>query len=432
MIHTYEEALEWIHGRLKLGIKPGLKRMEWMMEKLDHPERRLKAVHVGGTNGKGSTVEMIRSILQEAGYHVGTFTSPYIEQFNERISVNGKPISNEEIVQLTNVIKPLAEELENTEWGGPSEFEVITAMAIYYFAKIRPVPLVIFEVGMGGRFDSTNVIIPILTVITNIGMDHMEYLGDTVEKIAFEKAGIIKNGIPVITAVHQEDALAVIQNKSKTGRSSLYRLGKEFSVEHVASVPEGEKINLSSVLGSWDHLIVGLKGVHQVENAALALMAASYLKTFFSFLIEEEHIRDGLKNAFWPGRMEVLSEKPLVMMDGAHNPDGIKALTETIRQRYSEYKLTILFAALKTKKIDDMVRSLEEIADELVFATFDFPKAAGQEEFSGCNGTYIGEGWPSFFKEKTASLQENEMLMITGSLYFLSEVKKAFQKKQIK
>jgi len=281
---------------------------------------------------------------------------------------------------------------------------------------------------MGGRFDSTNVIIPILTVITNIGMDHMEYLGDTVEKIAFEKAGIIKNGIPVITAVHQEDALAVIQNKSKTGRSSLYRLGKEFSVEHVASVPEGEKINLSSVLGSWDHLIVGLKGVHQVENAALALMAASYLKTFFSFLIEEEHIRDGLKNAFWPGRMEVLSEKPLVMMDGAHNPDGIKALTETIRQRYSEYKLTILFAALKTKKIDDMVRSLEEIADELVFATFDFPKAAGQEEFSGCNGTYIGEGWPSFFKEKTASLQENEMLMITGSLYFLSEVKKAFQK----
>jgi dihydrofolate synthase/folylpolyglutamate synthase len=428
MVHTYEEALAWIHGRLKFGIKPGLKRMQWMMEKLDHPERRLKAVHVGGTNGKGSTVEMIRSIIQEAGYHVGTFTSPYIEQFNERISVNGKPISNEEIVKLTNVIKPLAEELEQTEMGGPSEFEVITAMAIYYFAKIRPVPLVIFEVGMGGRLDSTNVIIPILTVITNIGMDHMEFLGDTVEKIAFEKAGIIKNGVPVITAVQQDEALAVIQNRCKKGRSSLYQFGKEFTAEHVASVSKGEKINFSSVLGNWDNVVVGLKGVHQVTNSALAIMAASYLKTFFSFLIEEEHLRDGLKNAFWPGRMEVLSDQPFVMVDGAHNPDGIRALTETMKMRYSDYKLTILFAALKTKKIDEMVQSLEKIADELVFTTFDFPKAAGQEEFAGFNGTYIGDEWPSFLKEKIASLQKNEMLLITGSLYFISEVKKAFKK----
>ncbi|HYK71690.1 MAG TPA: bifunctional folylpolyglutamate synthase/dihydrofolate synthase, partial [Pseudoneobacillus sp.] len=172
MFTTYEQALEWIHSRLRLGIKPGLKRMEWMMEKLDHPERRLKTVHIGGTNGKGSTVTFLRSILQASGFQVGTFTSPYIEQFNERISVNGLSISDKEILELTNIIYPLANELEETELGGPTEFEVITAMSFYYFAKLNPVDIVIYEVGLGGRFDSTNIIHPLASIITSIGMDH--------------------------------------------------------------------------------------------------------------------------------------------------------------------------------------------------------------------------------------------------------------------
>lgn len=192
MFHTYNEALNWIHSRLRLGIKPGLKRMEWMMEKLNHPERRLRTVHIGGTNGKGSTVTFLRSILQEAGYSVGTFTSPYFEQFNERISVNGTPVTDQEITELANVIFPLAEELEKTELGGPTEFEVITAMSIYYFSKINPVDIVIFEVGLGGRFDSTNIIYPLLSIITSIGLDHTNILGHSISEIAFEKAGIIK------------------------------------------------------------------------------------------------------------------------------------------------------------------------------------------------------------------------------------------------
>ena len=179
MFATYQEALDWIHGRLKLGIKPGLKRMEWLMEKLAAPHKELKAVHVGGTNGKGSTVTFLRSILQEGGYTVGTFTSPYIEQFNERISVNGKPISDGELLTLANIIRPLADELDATELGGPTEFEVITAMAFVYFSKINPVDLVIFEVGLGGRFDSTNIVSPLLSVITNIGLDHTNILGGT-------------------------------------------------------------------------------------------------------------------------------------------------------------------------------------------------------------------------------------------------------------
>lgn len=168
MFTTYKEALEWIHARLRLGIKPGLKRMEWMMERLGHPETKIKTVHIGGTNGKGSTVTFLRSILEAGGYTVGTFTSPYIEQFNERISVNGKAITDAELLQLTNIIRPLANELEETELGGPTEFEVITAMAFHYFANMNKVDIVIFEVGLGGRFDSTNIIQPLASIITNI------------------------------------------------------------------------------------------------------------------------------------------------------------------------------------------------------------------------------------------------------------------------
>ena len=228
MIHTYNEAIDSIDSRLRLGIKPGLIRMEWMLEKLGHPEREMKLIHVGGTNGKGSTVTYLRSILNEAGYRVGSFTSPYIEQFNERISVDGKPITDEEITELVNVIKPLADELENTDIGSPTEFEVITAMAIYYFAKMNPMDINVFEVGLGGRFDSTNVVNPLLSIITNIGMDHTQILGDRIEQIAYEKAGIIKSGIPVFTAAKVESAYAVLQEESATKNTSIFKLGRPF------------------------------------------------------------------------------------------------------------------------------------------------------------------------------------------------------------
>ncbi|KHF29707.1 Folylpolyglutamate synthase [Anoxybacillus sp. BCO1] len=222
MVRTCKEAVDWIHSRLSFGVKPGLKRMEWMMEKLGHPQRRIKAIHVGGTNGKGSTVCFLRHILQEAGYRVGTFTSPYVEQFNERISINGQPICDVDLMKLVQFIQPLAEELEQTELGGPTEFEVITAMALYYFGKMNVQDVVIFEVGLGGRLDSTNVIYPLLSVITNVGYDHIHILGNTLEQIAFEKAGIIKAGIPVVTAIDQPEAVRVVEEKAVSVRSKVY------------------------------------------------------------------------------------------------------------------------------------------------------------------------------------------------------------------
>ncbi|MDN6626233.1 MAG: bifunctional folylpolyglutamate synthase/dihydrofolate synthase, partial [Pisciglobus halotolerans] len=221
-METYDEALKWIHGIQAFGKKPGLKRMEWMMEKLEHPEKKLSIIHVTGTNGKGSTVAFIRHLLESQGKIVGTFTSPYIEIFNERISVNGEPISNEEILKLANKIYPLTKELEKTALGGPSEFEVITTMMLYYFSK-EPIDVAVIEVGIGGLLDSTNVVTPEVSVITTIGMDHMVLLGNTLSDIATQKAGIIKPKIPVVTGNIREESLKIIQQKADETKSILYK-----------------------------------------------------------------------------------------------------------------------------------------------------------------------------------------------------------------
>ena len=427
MFDTYEQAIEWIHARLRLGIKPGLSRMEWMLEKLDHPERRIKTIHVGGTNGKGSTVTFLRSILECAGYRVGTFTSPYFEHFNERISINGQQITDQELVYLTNIIKPLADELEGAELGGPTEFEVITAMSIYYFAKMSPVDVVIYEVGLGGRFDSTNVIHPLLSIITSIGLDHTAILGDTYEEIAFEKAGIIKSGVSVITGVKQPEALEVIRSKATEMKSSMYQLEEDFFTSSRKSLKSGEQFTFSSMFKTSENLEISMIGSHQVDNASLAVMAAQILTNYYSFLIEEFHMREGLKQAYWPGRLEILSENPFVLIDGAHNEEGINALASAIKTRYANKKVSILFAALKDKKLDKMIKTLEEVAHQLIFTSFDFPRAATAEELMAVGNNKdkktITVHYQNFLHQKINQLVEDEILIVTGSLYFLSTVK---------
>ncbi|CAM3457418.1 bifunctional folylpolyglutamate synthase/dihydrofolate synthase [Cytobacillus oceanisediminis] len=426
MFTTYEEALEWIHSRLRLGMKPGLQRMEWMMDKLGHPERRIKSVHIGGTNGKGSTVTFLRSILQEAGYSVGTFTSPYFEQFNERVSINGAPIKDKEIVQLANDIYPLAVELENTELGGPTEFEIITAMAFQYFGHVHPADIVMFEVGLGGRYDSTNIIYPVLSIITSIGLDHTAILGDTYEKIAFEKAGIIKPGISVITGVKQEEALTVIKEKALEKKAPLYLLGNEFSISGHRSMPKGEYFSVNTVFEEFPGLEIGMAGKHQTENASLAVMAAELLNIYYSFLIEDEHIRAGLKNAYWPGRFEIISDDPLVIIDGAHNEEGIIALTAELAARFHDKRINLVFAALSDKKLDKMIDNLDSVADKIAFTEFNFPRAARAEELyeiSTNKNKHFHKDWKQLLENELKETEKDSILVVTGSLYFLSEAK---------
>jgi dihydrofolate synthase / folylpolyglutamate synthase len=426
MFLTYEEAVSWIHARLRLGIKPGLTRMEWMMEKLGHPEKNIPSVHIGGTNGKGSTVTFLRSILEEQGYTVGTFTSPYFEQFNERISVNGKPISNGEIVDLVNIIKPLSDELEQTELGGPTEFEVITAMSLYYFGKLSSVDIVLYEVGLGGRFDSTNIIHPLISIITSIGLDHTAILGDTHEKIAFEKAGIIKSGVPILTAVHQDEALQVIKKIAREEMAACLVLGEDFSVSNHQSLVNGEGFDWKSKGKEGLHLQTTMMGKHQIENASLAIMASQVLNDTNQFVIDSPSITEGIKKAYWPGRFEVISHHPTIIIDGAHNEEGIHTLVREAKKRYYDKEIHLIFAALRDKKLDGMIHELDEIASHITFVSFDFPRAAASKELYNISLSKNKEessDWESSLQNILMQLKEDQILIITGSLYFLAEVK---------
>ncbi|MBD8068860.1 bifunctional folylpolyglutamate synthase/dihydrofolate synthase [Bacillus sp. PS06] len=428
MIHTYEDALEWIHSRLRLGIKPGLKRMEWMMSRLGNPEQKIKGIHVAGTNGKGSTVCYVRNILEQAGYSVGTFTSPYFEIFNERISVNGIPIYNQEIIELVNVIKPLAEELEATDLGGPSEFEVITAMAFYYFDKNKTIDLVIFETGLGGRLDSTNIIVPMVSVITNIGYDHMDFLGETLGEIAFEKAGIIKPRIPVITSVEQKEALEVIVERSHELASQSYIMGVDYFIASHQSTELGEQFSVRTSKQQYDQLEITMKGAHQVKNASLAVKVIEYLAENNHIQVTEEAIRDGLKQSIWIGRFEQVSFNPPIILDGAHNPEGVRSLIQTVQVHLQNKKVHIIFSAMKDKKLEEMIELLITIAASITFTSFDFPRVSSAKAlYDLSTNTHIlrnyNEVWKEAIDQKVSELTENEVLIVTGSLYFLSEVR---------
>ena len=428
----FNEALHWLNSRTTFGIKPGLERMNFMLEQLGHPERRLKAVHVAGTNGKGSTVSFMRHILQEAGYIVGTFTSPYIESFNERISVDGIPIPDNDFVESVKKVKPIVEACgEATEYGAPTEFEVLTVIALEYFAKVAVPYISLIETGLGGRLDSTNVITPLVSVITNIGQDHMNILGNTVEEITREKAGIIKSGFPVVTAVEQPEAEQIIADIAKSKNSKLYRLGKEFKSIDTALHNGNEVFTFQSLFNKLENLEIAMKGEHQVKNAATALMAIEYLRQYYSFVIDEEHIRTGLLKTTWKGRFEKVSDKPLTFIDGAHNPEGIETLCKTIQRYYPDKKVHIIFSALKDKPLEEMIGKLDAIADKITFTQFEFNRCAEAKELfelSTSANKDINEDWQNAIESAKQEISGNkeEILIITGSLYFISEVRKLF------
>ncbi|MBM7701345.1 bifunctional folylpolyglutamate synthase/dihydrofolate synthase [Metabacillus iocasae] len=429
MITTYEQALNWIHHRFKFGMKLGLERMEWMLTQLGNPHHNIRTVHVAGTNGKGSTVSYLRNILQQAGYRVGTFTSPYIETFNERISVNGVPISNDEMIELVNEVKSVVDAVEETEYGAPTEFEVITLMSFLYFGKKNEMDYVIYEVGLGGRFDSTNVIQPILTIITNIGFDHMNILGNTVEQITSEKAGIVKQGIPLITAVEQEGAKAVIQHVVEEHRAPLYQLGRDLHIERYETLTDGERFTLQTPFQSLSTLELSMFGYHQVKNASLATTAALYLKSLGAH-IEDENIYKGLRQTKWNGRFEQVRTNPLTIIDGAHNPEGIESLLSTLRLHYEDRNIHIIFSCLKDKESKEMIASLESIAASITFTSFEFERAAtGQAlyEVSNHERKQYVENWQEAIEIVTEQLRdEKDVLIITGSLYFISQIRGSF------
>jgi folylpolyglutamate synthase/dihydrofolate synthase len=363
---TYKAAVEWITGLVPFGVRPGLERIALLMERLGNPHRRLKFIHVAGTNGKGSVCAYLTSVLVQGGYDVGTFTSPYITKFTNRFQYNGEDIPEETLAELAGMLKPHVEAIAATELGSPTMFEVSTALAILYFSKVCYPDYVVWETGLGGRLDVTNIVFPVLSVITNVGHDHMDRLGDTIEAVAREKAGIIKPGVPVVSAVGQPEAVEVLRRTAAERKSTLYLLGEQFGAATAESTDERQSFRFDGPFRSLDDLAVKLAGGHQRDNAAVAVMALEVLRQYNALVLDDADLRQGLLNASWPGRMELVSREPRILLDGAHNPEGAEALAEALTTLYRYDRLHMMIGMLENKNHEATLKHILPIVDTLI------------------------------------------------------------------
>ena len=428
MIKTVEEAIEWIHSRLPFGMRPGLDRVKALLELIDNPEQNLQMIHVAGTNGKGSTVSYLSCMLQELGLSVGTFTSPFIEVFNERIAINGQWIPDEAIIRLVNKYQPFVTLLDDQPAvAGITEFELLTVMGLDYFQE-QQVDVAIIEVGLGGLLDSTNVIEPILTAITTIGMDHTDILGETLEDIATQKAGIIKPNVPLVTGKIEEAALKVIKETAMKQNAPIKCFEEDYQVVYQGPDSKwGEIFDFYNEAGKIKNIKTPLLGEHQIENASLAI------ELFFSYChlkqipIKQEWIINGLAQTRWPARMEKISDEPFIVMDGAHNNHAMKRLVENVMREFPQRKIWILFSALETKDITQMLAELARIpSSELLVTTFDHPKALNIEKLksmSGVTSIKTAAAWQLGLADLLEKSMADDLILITGSLYFVSEIR---------
>ncbi len=368
---TYDEALEYIHSVSNAFCKPGLERTRELCRALGNPERELKFIHVGGTNGKGSFCSMLDSVLRAEGYRVGLYTSPYIVEFGERMRINGECIPRDMLVEITELVKPIADRMKDR----PTEFELITAIAFEYFRRMA-VDVVILEVGLGGRLDSTNVISsPLLSVITGISLDHTAILGDTVEKIALEKAGIIKDGAPVLFGGTDESAYRVISDVARERGSRIYRT--EYSKLAVKSA------SLDRTLFDFKQyrdIELHLLGEYQPRNAASVLSALDILRER-GIKVGEDAVRQGLAEARWQARFEIISREPLVIFDGAHNPEGIEASVRSIEKYFPNESVYVLSGVLRDKDYKLIAKTLSRVAKRVYTMTPENPRALCAEEY---------------------------------------------------
>ena len=421
------ENNQWIANYRTNQPHFGLERMVELLALRGNPHLKLKVIHIGGTNGKGSTIAFLKNMLEKLGLKVGVFSSPYLIHYTDQISINGESIPEARLEALMVDYQSLLEGEATANLQGTTEFEIITAIAYDYFAS-EQVDVAIMEVGMGGLLDSTNVCQPILTGITTIGLDHVALLGDTLEAIAEQKAGIIKRRVPLVTGRIAPEALAVIDRIAEGKDAPRFAYGKDYQVSHQESVVTGEVFDYTSVVRQG-RFQTGLLGLHQIENAGMAI---ALLDTFCQEdgreLAANILIAQALEETRWPGRLEVVSRNPLMILDGAHNPHAIKALLATLQERFADYHKEILFTCIKTKALEDMLDLLGAVPDtELTLTHFADSRATDEsvleEVAKSRNLSY--QGWQDFLEQKLTDKKEEKQTVriVTGSLYFLSQVR---------
>lgn len=431
-----DAAVAYLEGLSRFGIRLGLERMAFLLDALGHPERRLRIVHVAGTNGKGSTCAMLAAILQAAGYRTGLYTSPHLVRYEERIRLDGAPIPGDRLAALVARLRDIVEAGVREGRGHPTEFEMGTAAMYAYFAEAGA-EVVVQETGLGGRFDATNVVAaPLVCVITSIGLDHRDRLGDTLAAIAAEKAGILKPGVPVVTAPQASEAAAVLANAAAGAGSRLVRVGAEacegvevcaWGVEVSA---EATRFDYRGLAADLPGLRLGLLGRHQAENAACALAAVELLRER-GLEVPEGAVRAGLAYARWPARLEVLAPRPLVVLDGAHNPEGAAALRRALGELWPRRPFVLVAGVLADKDAGGIVAELAAAAVRAVATRPPSPRALPPEalarrlEAAGCPAEVQPD--PAAAVARALALAGPEgAVCVAGSLYLAGEVRRLF------
>jgi dihydrofolate synthase/folylpolyglutamate synthase len=440
-IQTYDDAMAFLKGLADYERVPekkdafrrelesrGLERMKKLVDLLGHPEHSFPAIHVAGTKGKGSTCAMMDAILRKAGYRTGLYTSPHLVRLEERISVNGSPIPEDDLVKCLNIILPAIKTMRVDELE-PTLFEVLTALACVHFRE-QSVQFGIFEVGLGGRLDATNVLSPTVSVITSIGRDHAEWLGHEISDIAREKAGIAKANVPLVISVTDRIALAMIEEVAVAAGAPLILRGSDFRVSVKRSTEAGVLFDVETYCVTHRNLEIPLLGRHQAANAATAIVALAVLGDLGKGYVDEKAVRDGLREVRLRGRADILSREPLIMVDGAHTEDSARLLRETLEECFPGRKVVLIFSAFADKDIPAMARHLAPLAERVILTPMSHPRAAKLEVLK--EAFPPGEPSAEEAKNPAAALRaavkgagEDDLILATGSFHLAGEIVKA-------
>lgn len=413
----YEDSLRYLYSLEKLGSVFGLDNISRLLGSLGDPHRSFRSVHIAGTNGKGSVATMIACILKAAGYRVGKYTSPHLVSFTERITVNEEEVTEEEVALLAGHMRKRA---DRECPGCPyTFFDFTTAMAFEYFRR-KKVDIAVVETGLGGRLDSTNVIEPLASVITNVAFDHMKELGGTLTQIAGEKAGIIKKGVPVITGARRR-ALEVIEKAAGENGSTVYALGRDFSFRKSGE----KKLSYRGPARVLKDIAINLNGDHQLSNAALSLAAIDTVARL-GYSVADDHIRQGLSSVVWQGRLEMVREKPLVILDGAHNASGVRALRRFIRTNYRDRRKVMVFGVMRDKQYRKMLESMNDCVDLAILTRPRIDRALDAAVMKNvARNSIVTTDTKSALREARQIAGERGLILVTGSFYTIGEAKQA-------
>jgi dihydrofolate synthase/folylpolyglutamate synthase len=421
-------SLDYLLSFQRFGIKLGLDNITFLLEHLGNPHFLFPAIHITGTNGKGSVAAFFCSVLERMGFRVGRYISPHLVDFSERIVINGKPIPFSVVDELVEEIRPLANTMHiEAGLGHPTFFEAVTALAFSHFAREK-VDFAVVEVGMGGRYDSTNVVRPCLSVITNVHLEHREYLGDTIEQIATEKAGIIKSGVPVVSSVEREEAKRIIDQKAGEKNVPVFYLNRDFHYRIRNDVFPRQLLDFFGPWGEMRDVEINLAGGFQGMNAAATLMGIEVLKKNGAISDDEKAVRKGMAATRWPARLEKISEAPLILLDGAHNPSAMQALADSVRQLFPGRRIILIIGMLSDKDASQCLRILRTISDSIVVTQPAYERALPASKLLEHATPIFQNPWvePSLAGSLRKALgvsRPEDVILVCGSLFNVAEAK---------